>query len=220
MIKVLIATEKPFVGSLISSVIEDEPDIGVVGKVTSVEEALEKLEELNPDMLVASTTMAENGAMRLTKELSTENPDAKILIVGLAESKENILQYIEAGAHGFVLESHSVDELLEGIRAAHAEEAIVSPRIAAFLMQRLTELSQFLEGIDPSIVEEAGLTDREMEVLQLIGEGHTNKQIADQLVIELGTVKAHVHNILDKLDVSSRRDAAAYLAIVREDPAG
>ncbi len=101
------------------------------------------------------------------------------------------------------------------IRAAHAGKARVSPDIAAALMSRVAELAQLVS--QASISPEAGeLTPREMEVLKLIGQGLTNQEIAEHLVIELGTVKNHVHNILNKLGVSSRRDAVGYLVVARE----
>jgi two-component system nitrate/nitrite response regulator NarL len=124
-------------------------------------------------------------------------------------------RYVEAGANGYVLKDNSVDELLTRIRVAYREKALVSPKIVAALMSRVTEWAQLFADIEAGISESADLTPREREILELIGQGLTNQEIADSLFIEVGTVKNHVHNILQKLDVSSRQDAAAYLAVVK-----
>jgi DNA-binding NarL/FixJ family response regulator len=171
------------------------------------------------DVLLVSTRLPDHGALRLLDALAELESPARVLVLGLAESEQEILRYVEAGAAGYVLQDDSVDELLANIRAVHSGKAIVSPEIAGALVTRVAELSQVFEdayAIDSS----AQLTPREREVLQLIGQGMTNREIAERLVIELGTVKNHVHSILDKLNVSSRRDAAAYLAVMRERESG
>ena len=105
-------------------------------------------------------------------------------------------------------------ELLKNIRAADNEEALVPPDVAYALLSRLNELAQVFSEVQTSIDEPVDLTPREQEVLELIGKGFTNKEIAKRLYIEVGTVKNHVHNILKKLDVNTRDDAAAFLALL------
>jgi DNA-binding NarL/FixJ family response regulator len=138
-----------------------------------------------------------------------------VLALGLTEKRERVLRYVEAGAVGYILPDDSVEHMLDTIRAAKRGQANVSPEIATAMMERITELAQMFAQIDSSVVEEAELTPREVEVLELIAQEKSNQQIADQLVIEVGTVKNHVHNILDKLNVSSRGEAAAYLAFIQ-----
>lgn len=142
------------------------------------------------------------------------DPSAKILVIGLRESEQAILKYVEAGVDGYVLRDNSVDTLLQKIRAAAQGRALVSPDIAHAIMSRLTELAQLFSRVETALDDPVELTPREQEVLDLVGEGLTNRQIADRLYIEVGTVKNHVHNILQKLEVSSREDAAAYLALI------
>jgi DNA-binding NarL/FixJ family response regulator len=108
-----------------------------------------------------------------------------------------------------------VDELLRNIRAAYRGEALVSPEIAGALMSRVTELAQIFAEVT-SIPESVELTSREHEVLKLVAKDLSNQEIADRLVIEVGTVKNHVHSILQKLNASSREDAAAYWSIIKE----
>jgi DNA-binding NarL/FixJ family response regulator len=115
------------------------------------------------------------------------------------------------------LQDVSVDHLLENIEAAQEDKAIVTPAMVTVFMDHISELANVSARpyIDQELYEE--LTPRELEVLQLIDDGLTNKEIADRLVIEVGTVKNHVHNILQKLDVSSREDAAAHLPFIESD---
>ena len=138
------------------------------------------------------------------------------MVMGVADTEPVIMGYINAGAFGYVLRDDSIHELLANIRAASEDKAIVTPALAARLISRIAELSDKLSevGIDPTDYEE--LTPREREILTLIGDGLTNQEIADRLVIELGTVKNHVHSILEKLNVNSRKDAALYLSLVED----
>jgi DNA-binding NarL/FixJ family response regulator len=213
MIRALVVNEQRLMANLITSVLDGEADITIAGVATSVAEALEKV--AGADVLLISTQLPDGGALRLVQQATQEHPDQAVLVMGVAESKWEILHYVEAGASGYVLKNDSVEELLHHIRAAHAGKARVSPDIAAALMSRVAELAQLVS--QASISPEAGeLTPREMEVLKLIGQGLTNQEIAEHLVIELGTVKNHVHNILNKLGVSSRRDAVGYLVVARE----
>jgi RNA polymerase sigma factor (sigma-70 family) len=211
MIRVLLVNEIRLMSNVIASVLEDEPDIEVVGGVTSLDEALLLVPE--SDVILVSTHLPEDGALKLTSAITEAHPSVKVLVLGLAETKGQVLQYIEAGADGYVLKDDSVGDLLSRIRAAQSGEALVSPNIAAALMSRVGELAQLFAEIEAEINEAADLTPREREILELIGQGLTNQEIADRLVIEVGTVKNHVHSILQKLDVGNRQDAAAYLAV-------
>lgn len=215
MIRVLLVNEMQLMCNVITAALEDEPDIRVVGCATNVEEALRKAQQADLDVILVSTRMANDGALMLTKALTEEMSQVNVLLLGLTENKERVLRYIEAGATGYVTKDDSVDDLVEKIRALRDEKVHVSPVIAAALIERLSELAQMFASLESSVMEEAGLTPRELEVLDLIGKGRTNQEIADQLVIEVGTVKNHVHSILDKLNVSSRSEAASYLALFK-----
>lgn len=213
MIRVLLVSEMSLVCNVIASVLEDEPDITVVGRATSAEEALAQIDEA--DVALVSTRLPDDSALSLTESVVERDPATKVIVLGLRESEQTILQYVEAGADGYVLRDNSVDKLLDNIRAADDEEALVSPDVAYALMSRVTELAQIFSDVEAGIDQPVDLTPREREVLDLIAEGLTNREIADRLYIEVGTVKNHVHSILQKLDVNSREDAAAYLAIIK-----
>lgn len=212
MIRVLLVSEIGLVSNLIASVLEDESDIEVVGRTTSPQSALDQVAQA--DVVLVSTRLPDGGALSLTEAAVERETSAKVLVIGLRESEQEILKYVEAGADGYVLRDNSVDTLLEKVRAADQGEALVTPDIAYALMSRLRELAQLFSRVETGLDEPVELTPREQEVLDLVGEGLTNQQIADRLYIEVGTVKNHVHSILQKLDVSSREDAAAYLALI------
>jgi two-component system, NarL family, nitrate/nitrite response regulator NarL len=212
MIRVLIVTEVQFVGQATAAVIENEPDIEVIGCVSDEREALRLAARSN--VVLISPRLHANGALELTSNIAEAYPDVKILALGLTESRAWVLEYVEAGADGYVAREDSVDDLLRRIRAAARDRAVVSPDIAAALMSRISRYAQLFDEVEAGLHQDASLTPREREILELIGEGLTNQEIADRLVIEVGTVKNHVHSILQKLGVTSRQDAAAYLTFL------
>lgn len=207
-IRVLLVNEIPLMSNLISSIFKDVADIRIIGTATTYKEALDQVEK--SDVVLISTRMPGDSAMKLTQLMSDAYPQVNVLMLGLAESRAEVIQYIEAGAAGYVLQDDSVEDMVEAIRAAQNEAALVSPEIAAALMSRINELAQLFTDTS-NMPKSPDLTPREREVLELVGQGLTNKQIADQLVIQVGTVKNHVHSILDKLDVNNRHDAATFI---------
>jgi DNA-binding NarL/FixJ family response regulator len=214
VIKVLVVDRSHLIGSVMTSVLKEEPDMQVVGSATSVDEAFRLVHSSNCDVVLVSTNLPDGGALDLAKELQTDS-ETKVVIIGVPEQQEIILQYVEAGAEGYVLRKDSEDDLLEKIRAVHAGEALISPEIAALLISRVAELVDARPSVESEMDRFAELTPREQEVLDLIGKDLSNQQIAERLVIEVGTVKNHVHSILSKLDVRSRRDAAIYWDVIR-----
>jgi two-component system, NarL family, nitrate/nitrite response regulator NarL len=215
-INILLVNEIRLMGNVISAALEDEPDIYVVASVTDIEEALKIVEENAVDVALVSTRLPDQGALKLTQAITELAPATKVLALGMTEEKKRVLRYVEAGAAGYVLKDDSLDDMIETIRAAEEGKVFVSPKIAAAMMERLSDLAQMFSDVENSVTDDADLTDRELEVLELIGEGLTNQQISERLVIEVGTVKNHVHSILEKLNVSSRGEAAAYLAFIKK----
>lgn len=213
MIRILIVHETPLICNVLAALFTDEADIEVVGCASSLNDALDHIGAC--EIALVSTNLPDNAALQIAQTAAEIHPSTKILVMGLAESEAEIIQYVEAGASGYILKEDSVEEMLRQIRAIYAGEALVSPEIASALIDRVGELSQLFAEAG-QISASAGLTPREREVLQLIGQKLTNQEIADRLVIEVGTVKNHVHSILEKLNVSSRHDAAAYWTIIAE----
>jgi DNA-binding NarL/FixJ family response regulator len=215
MIRVLLVNEIRLMCNVLTAALEGEDDIKIVGCATSVDETLEKIRTLNVDIVLTSTRLPENGALQLVENVTTTDPSTDVLILGVTEKKERVLRYIEAGASGYVAKDSSLDDLIETIRATHKGKALVSPQITAALMSRLSDYAQMFADLETGIIENADLTPRELDVLELLGKNYTNQQIAEELVIEVGTVKNHVHSILSKLNVNTRDEAATYLALIK-----
>jgi len=216
LIKVLLVIEVRLIGNIFASILEDEGDIKIVGCVTNVDDALQLTQDQNVDVVLVNRGLPNQGALELTRMIIDRASTTRVLAVGLSEENRlEALQYIEAGACGFVLRDSSVSDLLQAIRLAQKGEAQIPTGIAGAMMQRLCHLSRMFSSVENKIGGDLRLTSRELEVLQFIGEGLTNQEIAERLVVEVGTVKNHVHSILEKLSVSSREEAASYLAFVK-----
>ena len=216
MINVLIVHEIHLMCNIIASALEGEADITIAGCAIGVEEALAIALNEQIDVVLISTHLPNRGALRLTQQITQTVSFVNVLVLGLSERREDILQYIEAGANGYVLKNDSVDDLLSAIRSTHTGKAQVSPEIAAALMNRVSELAQKISGLNPDLLNTEQLTPREIEILELLGQNMTNQQISKQLMIQIGTVKNHVHNILNKLNVSSRQEATLFLAVIQK----
>lgn len=217
MIHVLLVNEIRLMCNVLTAALENEPEIKVIGSATSVTEALETISrESDIDVVLVSTRLPDQGALRLTETITAQQPTVNVVVFGVTEKKERVLQYVEAGAIGYVLRDDTVQDMVAAIQAAQQGHALVSPHIAGALMERVSELAQMFSSLETGVVESAGLTSRELEVLKLLGENLTNQEIAERLVIEVGTVKNHVHSILNKLNVNTRDQAAAYLALIRQ----
>ena len=213
MIRVLLVNDITLVSNLIAALLEGIDDIAAVGSVTTVEEALDRIRD--GDVVLVSAHLPDEGALRLTRAVDQSAPGVKVLVLGLTENRDQVLKYVEAGAAGYVLKDDSADDLVTRIRAASNGEALISPEVTAAVLSRLAELATRFAEVEAGLVSAEPLTAREQEVLSLIARGLTNQAIADHLVVEVGTVKNHVHSILQKLNVSSRRDAAAYAETLR-----
>lgn len=169
-----------------------------------------RLQLCHSDVVLVGSELPE--APALVQEITTEYPELKVLVAGIEEEARLILQFVEAGADGYLVREESAESMVQKVRAAVRGEALVSPRVAASLMFRMATLSRQRHAPvrHPfTRVEYEELTPRQSEVLELIREDLSNQQIADHLHIQVGTVKNHVHHILKKLDVHDRYEAAA-----------
>ena len=215
-IKVLLIIEVPLIGSIFSSVLMEEPDLEVAACVTSAQGALAFLQQQQVDVAVVSIGLPDHGARTLIRSIVQQAPSTKVLALGLSEDdRHDVLRHIEAGAAGYILKDSSLQEFLDVIRLAQKGEARVSTRMAGALMERLSNLARMFAAVETRMDGDIRLTSRELEVLQCISQGLTNQEIAARLVVEVGTVKNHVHNILEKLNVSNRDEAASYLAFMK-----
>jgi DNA-binding NarL/FixJ family response regulator len=189
-------------------------DIEVVGYATSPDEI--EAEDADYHVVLVNRHVPELSVVRLAARLTDAGSSTRVVVTGLEESEWLVLRYVVAGVDGFVFEDADVPTLADAVRAAAGGEASVTPRMAYVIMKRLAALySRYkTSGLDASLLTK--LSQREKETLELIGEGLSNREIADALDIRIGTVKSHVHNLLRKLQVSDRREAAGYLLLEQE----
>ena len=213
--KVMIVTESRFMGDIFSEVLNDEPDITVVGCAFTKDQALNMIREGDVDVALISIQLSNESALELTSMIAEMAPSTKVLILGLTDNKHHVLKYVEAGAAGYILQDSSVGDLIEAVRLARRGEAQISTKVAAAILERLSKMTKIFSRVDTFILEDNKLTQRELEVLGFIGQGFTNQEIASQLVVEVGTVKNHVHSIIKKLNVSNREEAATCLALMK-----
>jgi len=216
-IKVILVIEVRLIANIFASVLDDEAGIEVAGSLGTLKEALAFMQTKKVHVALVSAGLPNEEALKLTRIIADQSPDTRVLILGLSEENQHdTLRYIEAGASGYILKDSSLKELIDVIRLAQKGEAHVSTRMAGAMMERLFRLARVFSAVESKIDSDVRLTSRELEVLQFIGEGLTNQEIASRLVVEVGTVKNHVHRILEKLNVSSRQDAASYLAFIKK----
>lgn len=215
MIRVMLVNPLKVLCNVMEAVLEGEADMQVVGSATSVHEALEWAPQ--SDIILVNADPFDRTGYQVVRTMTATGVEARIIVLGLTESAEQVLQFVQAGAHGYVLNNESVDDLVRKIRDVHTGRVPVSPQIASALMSRLKKYSRLLGQVRSNIEPESALTSREQEIMDLIAQGDSNQQIADRLFIEVGTVKNHVHNILQKLGATTRREAAATWALVRDE---
>ncbi len=179
-------------------------DIQVVGEAGSGEEAVRLAAELAPDVVLMDLIMPGMGGVEATRQVKKASPRTQVIVLTSYHEDENIFPAIRAGALSYVLKDIDPDELAEAIRRAHVGEAVLNPRVAARMVKELHGDRE--EDFNPF----KELTERELEVLRLIAAGKNNQEIAGVLVISEKTVKSHITNILNKLHLADRTQAAVY----------
>jgi DNA-binding NarL/FixJ family response regulator len=203
ILRVLIVDDHPLFRKGMRTLLDSMPDIEVAGEATSGAEAVEKGLALKPDLILMDLQMPEGGGLEATRRITASDPQIHILVVTLFEDDDSVFAALRAGARGYILKDADEEEMMRAIRAIGKGEAIFSPAIAARLMDYFAGTQKTAE---PEIFPE--LTDREREILQLIARGKSNAAIAEQLTISLKTVRNHVSNIYNKLQVADRAQAA------------
>lgn len=201
-IRVLIADDHAVLREGLRSFLELQDGIEIVGDAADGAEAVELAEQLRPAVVLMDLVMPKLDGVEAMRELKERVPDARVIILTSYIDDDRLLPAIRAGAAGYLLKNAEPQELARAIRAADAGEALIDPSVAARLVERLAE--------DDGRDDYESLTAREREVLELIGRGFSNKRIALELNIAEKTVKTHVSNVLGKLGVADRTQAALY----------
>ena len=203
-IRVLIVDDHTIVRDGIGALLSLAADIEVVGIAANGNEALEKVRELSPDVVLMDMAMPIMGGLEATHRIRKRYPLTKVLVLTQYDDKEYVFPIIEAGARGFVSKTAASSELVSGIRAVYRGDCYLSPSAAKALIEDYQTVQQGKE--DPYYQ----LTDREREVFKLVAEGYTTQEIADMLVISPKTVEGHRTNLMSKLDIHNKTDLLKY----------
>jgi NarL family two-component system response regulator LiaR len=202
-IRVLIADDHAIVRKGLCALLATEPGIEVVGEAEDGEAAIGQAQLLRPDVVLMDLVMPGTDGLEATRRITLDQPGVRVLVLTSFAGDDKVFPAIKAGAQGYLLKDLGPEELVAAIEQVHRGESSLHPSIARKLLRELADPAQGGPSSDT-------LTDREMEVLQLVAQGQSNRQIAEGLGISEATARTHVSSILTKLNVGSRTQAALY----------
>lgn len=192
----------------IVTMVHAQPGFRVLAASADADEALQKVREAKPDVVLVDFGLEDHDSLSLTATVHAEVPEAKVIVMGLLPMQEEVAQYVRAGASGFVMKDASFEEFLATIRAVASGLRVLPSALTNSLFTQIAQ-NATAKGRTRTL-EAVRLTTRERQVIDLLGEGLSNKQIAARLHIAVHTVKSHVHNVLEKLALHSRLEVAAF----------
>jgi NarL family two-component system response regulator LiaR len=202
-VRVMVVDDHAIIRKGVRAILELTPDIELVGEAANGREAVQQDKALKPDVILMDLVMPEMDGIEAIRHIKLERPEARILVLTTFAGEDKIFPAIKVGALGYHLKDSSPEMLIEAIRAVYRGEAALHPVIARKVLHELSAPSEYPPTADP-------LTPRELEVLSLLAQGNENRDIAEKLVISEATVRTHVSNIISKLHLASRTQAALY----------
>lgn len=202
-IRVLIVDDHALIRRSLEMALAAEADIEVVGEASDGQEAVELADRLTPDVMLMDVRMPRRSGIEATREIKASVPSTRIIMLTVSDEEEDLFEAIKAGATGYLLKNVQLDEVPEAVRGVHEGQSLINPAMAAKLITEFANMSR-KEAERPPQLPVPRLTDREMEVLRLVAKGMNNRDIAKQLFISENTVKNHVRNILDKLQLDRK----------------
>ena len=214
-IRVLIVDDHALFRRGLEMVLAEEADIDLVGEASDGAEAVEKAGEALPDVVLMDIRMPRSSGIEACRAMKEIAPSTKIVMLTISDEEEDLFEAIRAGASGYLLKDIPYDEVADVVRAVHGGQSLINPSMAAKLLTEFAALARRDGEERAQQVPAPRLTDREMEVLRLVARGMNNRDIARELFISENTVKNHVRNILEKLQIHSRMEAV--MIAVREN---
>jgi DNA-binding NarL/FixJ family response regulator len=205
--RVLLVDDHDLFRTGLRNLLEEQGGVQILGEAASGSEAVKLVRELAPDVVVMDLNMPSMGGVEATRHITALSPLTKVIVLTISEQDADVLDAIVAGACGYLLKDSSIADVISGIHAAAVNSSLISPTIASKVLQRVRATTEDTVMADAIRAE---LSDRELEVLKLIANGKDNAQIAAELVISPKTVKNHISNILMKLQIQNRIQAAVY----------
>jgi len=204
-IRILLADDHTIIRQGLHSLLEKEPDMEVVGEAEDGRKAMQLVRELEPDIVIMDITMPNLNGSDATHKIVSKFPEVKVIALSIHSNKRFVAGMLKAGASGYILKECLFDELVQAIRAVAGGVRYLSPRITGVVVEDYVE--HLVATVDSPL---AKLTDREHEVIQLLAEGRTTKQIALELHVSPKTIESNRHNIMEKLDIHSLAELTKY----------
>jgi two-component system NarL family response regulator len=208
-IRVLVVDDHALFRRGLEMVLAQEPDIEVVGEAGDAVAAVERAAELLPDVVLLDVRMPKGSGIEACGQIKDVAPSARIIMLTISDEEADLYEAIKAGATGYLLKEISIDEVASAVRAVHDGQSLISPAMASKLLTEFALMAKRSNERSQQ-VPTPKLTDRELEVLKLVARGLNNRDIARELFISENTVKNHIRNILEKLQLHSRMEAVVY----------
>ena len=207
-LKVIIVDDHALFRRGLEMVLENEPDIEVVGEAHDGQQAVDNTRELMPDVVLMDVRMPRRSGIEATQRIKEEMPHVKIVVLTNSDEEADLYEAIKAGASGYLLKEISSEEVADAIRSVVQGHSRISPAMASKLLTEFQAMSKRTDDRQP--LAPPKLTERELQILRLVAKGLGNRDIAQQLFISENTVKNHIRNILEKLQLHSRMEAVIY----------
>lgn len=210
IIRVLVVDDHALFREGIVGILSGQPDLRVVGQASDGLEALVMARDLRPEIVLMDITMPGTDGIEAARAIKQELPEVRVIMLTVREESDRLFEAIKAGADGYLLKTIRAQQLVDMLRAAQRGEAAITPQLARQMMEEFRRLARLVPTMTPTLDAEVlnPLTSREREVLTLIAQGASDREIAQQLTVSVYTVKSHVRALLQKLQVASRHEAA------------